>query len=516
MNKYKILILDDDASILNALKSIFQMEGYEVYCAENGETAIDILMKFKPDLYILDVFLKEENGIEFLKKIREDLKITEPAIILTGFPSTEIFQSGYKLSCDFFLQKNKAIPDILSVVYRLIKQSNIRKKILEKDESLSLKTIAYLIELIKANKDLYRILIKIDAYPLFELQNILKNDFNSILEKMLFDFLYNLYEQIPPKEIEAQVTESGADLIVSIICPSKEENKIREKVKTAIIKTIKFMRNKIKDNFHFFDVKIIPFKSKDKNIRLELFHCLQMKGKIEPIPINSLNYNFYHQGIFETNTLTLKGFEIFIRPNGLENVEKFYRKLESLHIHGHMDGSNIKKIKKLIPLFYPNFFISINLSPSSLLINKFSRYLISQLGSYSRNIYLEFTERTPYLTNKIIKEKILYLKKNGFLIAIDDVGAGYNNISAILNIEPNLIKIDKILVKGISKDKYKREGFISILKLSKKIGSLVCAEGVEREDDFLILKDLKPDYMQGFYLHCPEKIKDDLEERKVI
>lgn len=173
------------------------------------------------------------------------------------------------------------------------------------------------------------------------------------------------------------------------------KKKIREKVKKSI--------NKIKDDFHFFDVKIIPFKNKDKNIRLELFHCLQMKEKIEPIPINSLNYNFYHQGIFETSTLTLKGFEIFIRPNSLENVEKFYRKLEKIQIYGHMDGSNIEKIKKLIPLFSPNFFISINSSPSSLLINKFSRYLISQLGFYSRNIYLEFTERSPYLTNKVIK-----------------------------------------------------------------------------------------------------------------
>lgn len=74
------------------------------------------------------------------------------------------------------------------------------------------------------------------------------------------------------------------------------------------------------------------------------------------------------------------------------------------------------------------------------------------------------------------------------------MGAGYNNISAILNIEPNLIKIDKILLKGISKDKYKREGFISIIKLSKKIGSLVCAEGVEREDNFLILKIICKDF----------------------
>jgi EAL domain-containing protein (putative c-di-GMP-specific phosphodiesterase class I) len=150
------------------------------------------------------------------------------------------------------------------------------------------------------------------------------------------------------------------------------------------------------------------------------------------------------------------------------------------------------------------------------LINNFSRNVIKELGNHSKKIFLEFTERTPLLTDKKVKEKITYLKKNGFLISIDDVGAGYNNISAILSIEPDLIKIDKVIVKNISIDSYKREAFKSILDLSKKMGSFVCAEGVEKEEDFLVLKELKPDYMQGYFLHFPEKMFQSLEKRKVV
>ncbi len=462
------------------------------------------------------MYLGEGNGIEFLKEIRKNYKINVPIIVLTGFPSSEVLKEGFKNDCDFFLQKDKAIPSILSIVKILLDQEEVKKKEGEKNENLSLRTIPYLIEVLNKNKNIKRILIKIDSYPLFSFRNILRESFSQTVEEMLFNFFYNLYEQIPPKFFETLVTESCADMIISFRNSEKLEKEIKEKVKIAMIKTIRFMREKIKEGFHFFDVKIIPFECKNKNIPLELYHSLQMKENLEPIPIDSLNYDFFYQEIFETNSLNIRGYEIFARPEDIFNVEKFYKKLEYLNIHNYMDSFNLAIIKKIIPFFPPNSFISINLSPSSLLLDEFPKNIISRLGNFSKNIYLEFTERTPYLTNKIIREKISFLKKKGFLIAIDDVGAGYNNISAILNIEPNLIKIDKVLVKGISKDEYKRSAFSSILELSKKMGALVCAEGVEKEEDFLTLKDLKPDFMQGFYLHYPKKIEENILQKKGV
>ncbi len=514
MNNYKLLILDDDLSILNALKSLLEIEGYEVYCANNIEEAKKIISFLKPHLYILDVYLGKGNGIEFLKELRKDYKINAPIIILTGFPSSEILKEGFKNDCDFFLQKDKAIPSILSIVKILLDQEAVRKEKGGKNVNFSLKTIPYLIEMLNKNKNIKRILVKIDSYPLFSFRNILGKNFSQTIEEMLFNFFYNLYEQIPPKFFETMVTESCADMIISFRYSEKLEKEIKENVKISMIKTIRFMRKKIKEGFHFFDVKIIPFEYKSKNISLDLYHSLQMKEKLEPIPLDSLNYDFFYQEIFETNSLNIRGYEIFARPEDIFNVEKFYKKLEYLNIHSYMDSFNLTKIKKIIPFFPSNSFIGVNLSPSSLLLDKFPENIIGILGNFSKNIYLEFTERTPYLTSKIVREKISYLKERGFLIAIDDVGAGYNNISAILNIEPNLIKIDKVLVKGISKDEYKKSAFSSILELSKKMGAQVCAEGVEMEEDFLALRELKPDFMQGFYLHYPKKIEENILKKK--
>lgn len=515
MKKYKILIIDDDSSVLLALKSFLEPEGYDVFCSEDIKTATNLLRSFIPDLFIIDIYLKDGNGIEFLKDIKEKYKINKPVIIFTGAPGEENFKESFKNYCDFFLQKDKAIPHLLTIIKRILDsyESNIGN--FKENEYNSLKPLTFLMDLIKKKPDMNRILIKIDSFPLFQYQNFFKDSFPNVIEEMLFNFLYNFQKEIPPSLIEAYVTETGWDITISLQASKKEERKIRDKVKIATINTIKFMREKIKNNFHFFDVKIVPLNFENKNIRLELYRALQMKENTEPIPLNSLNYEYYIQGIFETSPLKLKGFEVFSRPENFHSVERFYKKLEKLRIHGHMDNYNLKNIKRFLPSFSGDYFFSVNISPSSLLINGFSRNIIQKLGNFCPKICLEFTERAPNLTEKTVKEKITYLKKNGFLIAIDDVGAGYNNLSSILNIEPDIIKIDKILIKKIAIDSYKKETLKAILDLSKKVGFKVCAEGVEEEKDYQILQSLKPDFLQGFYLHYPEKIVEENYQRKV-
>lgn len=512
MKNYNLLILDDESYILLALRTFLESNGYNVSTAESIEEARKVIKNEKVDLYILDFYLKEGYGTDFLREIRTKYNYFEPAIILTGAPNEEIFKESFKNECNFFLQKDKAIPDLLSVIERLL-NSEFKNN---QEENLFLKPLPYLIETIKKSPQEERILIKIDGYPLFSYKKYFQNNFSEIIEEMLLTFYYHLQKNISAKNVEAQVTESGAEIIISLLIPHREENKIREIVRAAMVNVIKFMRQRIKEAFHFFNVKIIPFSSKSKNLRLELYYLLQMKERVEPIPLNSLNFRYFFQGIFETSLLKLRGYEIFSRPEEFEDIERFYKKLEKLHIHGHMDHYNIKNTKKIVNNFPDNLFISINISPSSLLIKNFSRNIIKQLEGLSKNVFLEFTERTPNLTDKTVKEKIAYLKKNGFKISIDDVGSGYNNISAILNIEPDMIKIDKILIHKISKDKYKKDAFLSILEFSRKMGALVCAEGVEEEEDFITLKGLNPDYLQGYYLHYPEKINEEIEERKVV
>jgi hypothetical protein len=94
-------------------------------------------------------------------------------------------------------------------------------------------------------------------------------------------------------------------------------------------------------------------------------------------------------------------------------------------------------------------------------------------------------------------------RRSGFLIALDDVGSGYSNLSRIPRLQPDILKIDRELVHGMSQSFHRREVFRSLLSLAHQIGTLVIAEGVEQPDDVRTGLALGCDYFQGFYFGRP-------------
>lgn len=98
-------------------------------------------------------------------------------------------------------------------------------------------------------------------------------------------------------------------------------------------------------------------------------------------------------------------------------------------------------------------------------------------------------------------------RKLGFLLALDDVGTGHSNLERIPRLEPDILKIDRILVHGMSESYHRREVFRSLLALSHQIGALAIAEGVEDERDVLVALSLGCDFFQGYYFGRPRDVR---------
>jgi EAL domain-containing protein (putative c-di-GMP-specific phosphodiesterase class I) len=94
-------------------------------------------------------------------------------------------------------------------------------------------------------------------------------------------------------------------------------------------------------------------------------------------------------------------------------------------------------------------------------------------------------------------------RRLGFLLALDDVGMGYSNLARIPRLEPDILKIDRELVHGMSLSYHRREVFRSLLSLAHQIGALVIAEGIEDESDVRVGLTLGCDLFQGFYFGRP-------------
>ncbi len=91
----------------------------------------------------------------------------------------------------------------------------------------------------------------------------------------------------------------------------------------------------------------------------------------------------------------------------------------------------------------------------------------------------------------------------GFLLALDDMGAGHSNLERIPRLQPDILKVDRGLVHGMSHSFHQREVFRALSSLSHQIGALVIAEGVESEADVQACLLLGCDLFQGYYFGRP-------------
>lgn len=118
-----ILIVDDEADLLDMLRYNFERESYRVETAVDGEEGLRKAREMRPDLIILDVMMPRMDGIEACRRIREDAQLHRtPVIMLTARTEDEDYVRGLDVGADVYLGKPVAVPVILSQVRALFRR----------------------------------------------------------------------------------------------------------------------------------------------------------------------------------------------------------------------------------------------------------------------------------------------------------------------------------------------------------------------------------------------------------
>ncbi len=163
---------------------------------------------------------------------------------------------------------------------------------------------------------------------------------------------------------------------------------------------------------------------------------------------------------------------------------------------------NYAAIKKL----YPDLLLFLNIESSILdKVNK-SNHLIDRVKAHSLNpgdIVIEINESRINEIEAMI-EFVERYKNYGFIVALDDIGAGFSNLNRIPMLNPDIIKIDRFLLRNIHNNHFKKRIFKSLARLASRTGSLVVAEGVESLSEAVLAAGLGADMIQGFYFARPQ------------
>jgi len=159
-----------------------------------------------------------------------------------------------------------------------------------------------------------------------------------------------------------------------------------------------------------------------------------------------------------------------------------------------------------------NIKISLNIDVYDILYKDFIEYLINFINANHispKCLQFEILEEEDlYKYFDKIKIFVDSMKKIGCKIALDDFGKGYSNFALISRLNIDNLKIDMSLVKDIDKDNKSYEVLKFIINIAKILNIKTTTEGVENENIYNKLLELKPDFLQGYYFHKPSAIID--------
>ncbi len=176
-------------------------------------------------------------------------------------------------------------------------------------------------------------------------------------------------------------------------------------------------------------------------------------------------------------------------------------RLHRLNELGRLIRKNVANIVKNGP---PNMKVFLNLH--SLDLNDDSLYEItSPLSFVANQIILEITERASLDDVRDLSNRVAHLRELGFQIAIDDLGAGYAGLTSFTQLNPEIIKLDMSLIRGIDRDVKKQSVVRSMAKLSAELGMITVAEGVETPRERDVVLKMGCNLLQGFLFARPAR-----------
>jgi DNA-binding NarL/FixJ family response regulator/EAL domain-containing protein (putative c-di-GMP-specific phosphodiesterase class I) len=165
-----------------------------------------------------------------------------------------------------------------------------------------------------------------------------------------------------------------------------------------------------------------------------------------------------------------------------------------------LDMAAAQEALRILPDLPFGVDLFLNVEPESILSDRFAELMA---GVQAESVVLELTEHAPVQDYDSLRAVVDALRDTGFRVAVDDVGAGYASLRHILNLRPDVLKIDISLCRFIEADRARQMLAGALASLGRELGATVVAEGIETSAELDAVRDLGVDDAQGYYFGRP-------------
>lgn len=208
------------------------------------------------------------------------------------------------------------------------------------------------------------------------------------------------------------------------------------------------------------------------------------------------------QPIVDLTTGAVRGVEALARfPDG-GSPERWFSEAVDAGRGVELELLALRRALELAPHLPAGVYLSLNASPRSVTDPQLAELLLGGPLPLSR-VVLELTEHEEVLRYEALTDVLTPLREAGLRLAVDDVGAGYASFRHVLRLRPDIIKLDRSLVRGIDADGGSRAVVTAIALVALEVGAAITAEGVETLAELDTVVMLGVDSAQGYLIGRP-------------
>lgn len=209
-----------------------------------------------------------------------------------------------------------------------------------------------------------------------------------------------------------------------------------------------------------------------------------------------------YQPIYRLKDSRVAAFECLARISAepVRPPDLWFKEATEVGLSLQLELAAVRKALAGLSFLRSNISLAVNVSPATLLSEEFAAVLE---GMPAKRIVLEVTEHASVENYADLSCAIEPLRQRGLRIAIDDAGAGYASFRHILNLRPDLIKIDMSLTRRIDSDPARQALTSALIRFARKTASQIVAEGVETAGELEVLRTLGVTKAQGYLMGRP-------------
>lgn len=537
--KRKILVVDDEKINRLLLGKILEEE-YELLLAANGREALDIIKnEYKTlSMVLLDLLMPVMTGFELLETMQAEKRYKNiPVIVLTSERSAEI--RSLQLGAVDFIPKPYDMPEIIRArVKRSIKlaEENTVLSAVENDSLTGLYNREFFFQYAK-DLDMYHneletdtVVVNINRFHLVnelyghstgnDLLCTVANSIRTLLREYIglacrcdSDTFYIYLEHSPdPSKIAGRLISDIAehsglsDISVRIgIYESCDHSLTMAQCTDRAVIACNTCRSSYPSAYAFYDQELHE---------KELFCEKLIRDTDRALAEGQFVVHYQPKFNIESDEPRLSSAEALIRwihpEHGRINPGVFIPLFEEHGLIQKLDRYVWNEAAKTIAKWKKDYGITLPISVNVSRVDIYDPGLEAELlkivscnGLKPSDLLLEITESAYSDNSAQMIEIVGRLRDNGFIIEMDDFGSGYSSLNMLSSMPIDILKLDMGFVRKICESEKDRRLVEIVLEIADFLAVPVVAEGVEKEEQYLLLKSMGCNVIQGYYFSQP-------------